>query len=446
MSFEISIKHVPANSWRGKIPPLLKTGKRTSIHRYDGVASFMSAKYSVPVVILKQGREVAVRRRHPWIFSGAVAERRGVLQRGCFVEVRAKDGSVLGCGHWGTKGIAVRLFSFGVSGDEIELIQQRLLDAVLMRRALGLVGNKNTTGFRLVHAEGDCLPGLVVDIYGNVAVVQCHSAGMWRLRSEISAFITSLHDLAVEEVVCRRVEAQVGQDSGDEQDSLASPVSVAAHVPVPPKVVAFSENGLRFIADVTGGQKTGFFLDQRVNRRTLQDYAAGKRVLNAFCYTGAFSVYALAGGADSVVSVDTSKTAIDLCRQNVVANFAGRQHHTEVADCFNYLTQIPDSFDLIVLDPPAFAKHQRAVQRALRGYETINTQALKKIKKGGVLFSFSCSQLISPEMFRDTVMRAAVHSGRFVRVIDTLSQSPCHPWSICHPEGQYLKGLILFVE
>jgi 23S rRNA (cytosine1962-C5)-methyltransferase len=221
---------------------------------------------------------------------------------------------------------------------------------------------------------------------------------------------------------------------------------VDATVPEPPKVVAFSENGLRFIADVTGGQKTGFFLDQRVNRQTLKDYAAGKHVLNAFCYTGAFSVYAFAGGAESVVSVDTSRVAIDLCRQNVVANFAGRQHHTEVADCFNYLTQIPDTFDLIVLDPPAFAKHQRAIQRALRGYETINTLALKKIKRGGVLFSFSCSQLISREVFRDAVMRAAVNAGRFVRIIDTLQQAPCHPCSVFHPEGEYLKGLVMMVE
>lgn len=406
----------------------------------------MSSRSSFPVVVLKQGRDVAVRRRHPWIFSGAVAERHGTLQRGCFVEVRAKDGSVLGCGHWGTKGIAVRMIAFGVTRDEESLIQERVSSAVGTRRALGLVGNAATTGYRLVHAEGDGLPGLIVDVYGEVAVIQCHSAGMWRLRESVGGLVLSESSLKVKEVVYRRVEAQIEQEPLADEESQHRDTTVDSIVPEPPKVVAFSENGLRFIADVTGGQKTGFFLDQRVNRQTLKEYAAGKHVLNAFCYTGAFSVYAFAGGAESVVSVDTSRAAIDLCRQNVVANFAGKQHHTEVADCFNYLTQIPDTFDLIVLDPPAFAKHQRAIQRALRGYETINTLALKKIKKGGVLFSFSCSQLISREIFRDAVMRAAVNAGRFVRIIDTLQQAPCHPCSVFHPEGEYLKGLVMMVD
>jgi 23S rRNA (cytosine1962-C5)-methyltransferase len=406
----------------------------------------MNSKSLSPVVVLKQGRDVAVRRRHPWVFSGAVAERHGTLQRGCFVEVRAKDGSVLGCGHWGTKGIAIRMLSFDSLKDEGTLIQDRILSAINVRSSLGLIGNPETTGFRLVHAEGDGLPGLVVDVYGDVAVVQCHSAGMWRLRGMIGELLQGENGLRVSEVVYRRVEAHVDQEPDAPEGGPSRDIITEVTIPEPPKVVAFSENGLRFIADVTGGQKTGFFLDQRVNRKTLQQYAAGKQVLNAFCYTGAFSVYAFAGGAESVVSVDTSRAAIDLCRQNVVANFAGKQHHTEVADCFNYLTQIPDTFDLIVLDPPAFAKHQRAIQRALRGYETINTLALKKIKKGGVLFSFSCSQLISREVFRDAVMRAAVNAGRFVRIIDTLQQAPCHPWSVFHPEGEYLKGLVMIVE
>jgi 23S rRNA (cytosine1962-C5)-methyltransferase len=407
---------------------------------------YMSARSPFPVVVLKQGRDVAVRRRHPWVFSGAVAERHGTLQRGCFVEVRAKDGAVLGCGHWGTKGIAIRMLSFGVVKEENTLIQERIAAAVDVRRALGLLGNPATTGYRLIHAEGDGLPGLVVDVYGDVAVLQCHSAGMWRLKDVISDFLRTNTELTVDEVVCRRVEAQVDLEPDSLEGGQVRDAALDAMVPEPPKVVAFSENGLRFIADVTGGQKTGFFLDQRDNRQTLRHYASGKHVLNAFCYTGAFSVYAFAGGAESVVSVDTSKAAIDLCRQNVVANFAGKQHHTEVADCFNYLTQIPDTFDLIVLDPPAFAKHQRATQRALRGYETINALALKKIKKGGMLFSFSCSQLISREVFRDAVMRAAVSAGRFVRIIDTLQQAPCHPWSVFHPEGEYLKGLVMIVE
>lgn len=365
------------------------------------------------------------------------------MQRGCLVEVRAKDGLTLGCGHWGTKGIAVRMLSFGGVYEESAIIQERLSAAVKLRASLGLVGNKDTTGFRLVHAEGDGLPGLVVDIYADVAVVQCHSTGMWRLRDAIASFLKGEPRLGLSDVIFRRVEAQIEQSS---EEGEGSEKLLEAEIPEPSRVVSFSENGLRFLADVTCGQKTGFFLDQRNNRQKIKQYAAGKHVLNAFCYTGAFSVYAFAGGAASVVSVDASKSAIDLCRQNVVANFADVDHHPEVADCFGYLGQIPDTFDLIVLDPPAFAKHQRAIQRGLRGYEAINALALKKIKPGGVLFSFSCSQLITRELFRDAVMRAAVQAGRFVRIIETLHQAPCHPTSIFHPEGEYLKGLMMVVE
>jgi 23S rRNA (cytosine1962-C5)-methyltransferase len=398
----------------------------------------MSEKSARPVVVLRQGRESAVKRRHPWIFSGAIADRRGTLQRGCLVDVRSKDGALLGCGHWGTRGIAVRLLSFGEVKSESELIHAKLSNAANVRERLGLVGNSATNGYRLVHAEGDELPGLVIDLYADTAVVQCHSAGMWRVRDSIQESLLSLSQLGLSKVVFRRVESQM-----DEAEESAE---VEATVAEPPQVVSFTENGLRFLADITGGQKTGFFLDQRVNRQKVGQAARGKHVLNAFCYTGAFSVYAFAGGAESVTSVDASKSAIDLCRQNVVANFASAPHHAEVADCFSYLTQIPDTFDLIVLDPPAFAKHQRAVQRAMRGYETINALALKKIKPGGTLATFSCSQLISREMFRDAIMRAAVSAGRFVRIVDFLHQAPCHPTSIFHPEGDYLKGLMLLVE
>lgn len=398
----------------------------------------MSEHSSRPVVVLRQGRESAVKRRHPWIFSGAIADRRGTLQRGCLVDVRSKDGALLGCGHWGTRGIAVRLLSFEEVKSESELIHSKLLNATQVRQRLGLVGNANTNGYRLVHAEGDELPGLVIDLYADTAVVQCHSAGMWRVKDSIQESLLAIAELGLSKVVFRRVESQIDEpeESGVAESNVAEPA----------QVISFSENGLRFLADITGGQKTGFFLDQRVNRQKVSEVSRGKHVLNAFCYTGAFSVYAFAGGAESVTSVDASKSAIDLCRQNVVANFASAPHHAEVADCFTYLTQIPDTFDVIVLDPPAFAKHQRAVQRAMRGYETINALALKKIKPGGTLATFSCSQLISREMFRDAIMRAAVSAGRFVRIVDFLHQAPCHPTSIFHPEGDYLKGLMLFVE
>jgi len=330
------------------------------------------------------------------------------------------------------------MLSFRESGDELLLIREKITSAINFRRAIGLLEDPQTTGFRLVHGEGDELPGLVIDLYGETAVVQSHSHGMWRLKESIDELLRAEQQLKIKQVVFRRVEAQLDLDEEGKQPEML--------VPEPPQVVAFSENGLRFIADVTNGQKTGFFLDQRVNRAKIRGYAKGKHMLNAFCYTGAFSVYGFAGGAESVVSVDASKSAIDLCRQNVVANFASVQHHSEVADCFSYLTQIPDTFDLIVLDPPAFAKHQRAVQRALHGYETINALALKHIKPGGLLVTFSCSQLVSRELFRDAVMRAAAQAERSVRIVEVLHQAPCHPTSIFHPEGDYLKGLVLYVE
>lgn len=403
----------------------------------------MKNDIDIPLVRLKKGREIAVRRRHPWVFSGAVLERSGVLSRGCFVQVRSFSGEVLGYGHWGTRGIAIRMLAFGSAEvAEHEVLSERIQEAMGVRQILQLMGNPDTTGFRLVHGEGDGLPGLVVDIYGAVVVVQCHSAGMWRVRTQIAEILQSELSEIIDDVVFRRVEGQIEED--DQDNDLTSKPSM--NVPDPSRVVAFSENGLRFLADVTGGQKTGFFLDQRINRQKVRDYSKDKDILNAFCYTGAFSVYALAGGARSVVSVDASRTAIDLCRQNVVANFTGKQHHSEVADCFTYLEQIPDCFDMIVLDPPAFAKHQRAVQRALRGYETINALALRRVKQGGMLFTFSCSQLISRELFRDAVMRAAVEAGRFVRILEVLHQAPCHPSSIFHPEGEYLKGLLVLVD
>lgn len=397
----------------------------------------MSMNGSRPAVVLRQGREISIRRRHPWVFSGAVLERKGTAQRGGLVDVLSKDGAFLGCGHWGTRGIAVRMLSFDPIQDEEQLLGQRINEAAALRKRLGLLEDPHTTGFRVIHAEGDGLPGVVVDRYGETAVVQCHSSGMWRLRESIGALLTEHPELHISHVEFRRVEAQI-----EDQDEKESPAPSIGE----PQVVTFMEGGLRFLVDVSGGQKTGFFLDQRVNRAKVRSYAAGKKVLNAFSYTGAFSVYAFAGGAESVSSVDASKAAVDLARQNVVANFASASHHPEVADCFSYLAEIPDTFDMIILDPPAFAKHQRAVQRAVRGYETINALALKKIKSGGILFTFSCSQLVSRDLFRDTVSRAAVSAGRNVRIIESLHQAPCHPISAFHPEGDYLKGLILYVE
>ncbi len=411
----------------------------------------MSSKLLRPVITLRQGREASLKRRHPWVFSGAIADRRGTLKAGCLVDVESKDGKFLGSGHWGTRSIAVRVLSFEKVVDEQNLLSEKLESAVLLRRELGLIGSRETTGFRLIHGEGDGVPGLVIDIYGDTAVVQCHSAGMWRLRESLQALIVGRSELGVSRVVFRLVEAQVEAEESDDETEAESestqPVAVAPVEREPEaQVVTFSENGLRFLADVSSGQKTGFFLDQRASRLRIKEYARGRHVLNAFSYTGAFSVYSFAGGAESVCSVDASKSAIDLCRQNVVLNFAQASHRFEVADCFSYLDQIPDTFDLIVLDPPAFAKHQRAVQRAMRGYETINALALKKIRPGGILATFSCSQLVSRELFRDAVLRASIAADRRVRIIEHFHQAPCHPTNIFHPEGEYLKGFALYVD
>ena len=398
-----------------------------------------------PWVVVRQGRDASIRRRHPWVFSGAIAERKGTLKAGCLVDVRSQDGKVLGSGHWGTKGIAVRMLSFSPVEQELQLLHESLDAAVRLRRELGLVANLDTTGYRLVHGEGDDLPGLVIDVYGETAVIQCHSPGMWRLRSDIRSYLIATHELGIARVVYRLVESQVGDIEGDTEKEDDNEEIEQFEAEGRPEI-SFHENGLKFLVDVSSGQKTGFFLDQRSSRSRIRELSKGRHVLNAFCYTGAFSVYALAGGAESVCSVDASKQAIDLCRQNVVLNFAQATHRSEVADCFEYLAQIPDTFDLIILDPPAFAKHQRAVQRALRGYESINTLALKKVRPGGIVATFSCSQLVSRELFRDSVLRAAAAAGRKVKIIEHFHQAPCHPTNIFHPEGDYLKGLALYVE
>lgn len=398
--------------------------------------------YNRPAVTLKRGREVSIKRQHPWVFSGAIADRHGVLKSGVLLDVRSHSGEHLGSGHWGTKSIAVRMLSFDKVSSEEHLIAERLANAFTYRKRLQLVDNLITNGFRLVNAEGDSLPGLIIDVYDGVAVVQCHSQGMWRLKDTIEKYLLGLQSSFITKVVFRRVDAQLEDEQDGEEDGTPRQEAEQA----PSESTTFLENGLRFLVDLTGGQKTGFFLDQRLNRERAKSYCLDRHVLNAFSYTGAFSVYAFAGGAKSVCSVDISKPAIDLCRQNIVSNFTEVQHSFEVADCFKYLEQISDSFDTVILDPPAFAKHQKALNRAMRGYEAINAMALRKVKPGGTLLTFSCSQVVSRELFRDTLLRAAMSVGRPVKIAENFSQAPCHPTSIFHPEGEYLKGFALHVE
>lgn len=389
-------------------------------------------------ILLKKGKEGSLQRHHPWIFSGAIERLPEGLSEGDQVCVAAHDGTVIGVGHWQIGSIAVRMLAFGTDVIPDEYLSQRLNDAWQLRRNLGLIRADNNC-FRLVHGEGDFLPGLVVDIYADTAVVQAHSPGMHYWRGEVAAALTALPELPVKNVYYKSdttlpYKAGLADTEGYLIGSYEGSVAL--------------ENGLRFNIDWLRGQKTGFFLDQRDNRTLLSRYARGRRVLNMFCYTGGFSIYALAGGASSVHSVDSSSKAIALTETNVAMNFTdGAPHEAFATDAFRFLTDMPkDSYDLIVLDPPAFVKHRAALKNGLIGYRRINALAMEKIAPGGLLFTFSCSQLVSKEMFRLQVFSAAAMAGRRVRILHQLTQGADHPTDICHPEGEYLKGLVVGVD
>lgn len=387
---------------------------------------------SYPQLVLKSGRDKAVRNRHPWIFSGAVKTRPAKVGEGAIVAVCSNDGEVLGLGHYAPQATLIcRLFCFGNAVTEVtaEFWREKLEAAWLYRsKVLDLQG---TTGYRLVHAEGDSLPGIVIDIYGNAASVQLRTAGAAALAPVIQDFLKTKLDIVHVYLRTETKEDADGQwiDGHDESRQ-------------------FKENGLSFYVDIATGQKTGFFLDQRDNKTLLRSMAAGRRVLNAFSYSGAFSVYALAGGAASVDSVDISAAAAELATRNVVLNFGENLRHQSVkADAFKFLGEMAQgAYDLIVLDPPAFTKHISTVQKAARGYKEINLKALQRIAPGGLLFTYSCSQHISTDLFRKIVFGAAADAGREVRIVHQMTQAPDHPVSIYHPEGEYLKGLCLYVE
>lgn len=388
---------------------------------------------------LKRGKEESLDRFHPWVFSGALAEPLPEgLEEGDNVSVTASDGRCIGVGHFQIGSIAVRILDFGDTAIDTAFYTRRLEQALALRRALGLARPDNDA-YRLVHGEGDFLPGLVVDIYGPTAVLQAHSPGMHYARGLIADAIVRLPGLGVRNVYYKsettlpykaHLDAQNDYIVGGFETSVAT------------------ENSLRFNIDWLRGQKTGFFLDQRDNRELLQRYSAGRRVLNMFCYTGGFSVYALRVGADMVDSVDSSEKAITLTDANVGLNFPGTDRHRSFAvDAFKFLDNMQrDDYDLIVLDPPAFAKHRSALRNALRGYQRLNAKAMEKIAPGGILFTFSCSQAVSREQFRLAVFSAAAQSRRRIRILHQLTQPADHPVNIYHPEGEYLKGLVLYVE
>ena len=395
----------------------------------------------MPIIYLKPRKEDSLLRFHPWVFSGAIAYINGTPEEGGLVLVRSAKGDSLGIGHYQIGSIAVRILEFFTEELPAGFWHDRIRAAYAMREAIGLISNDNNT-YRLVHGEGDFLPGLVVDIYDDTAVLQAHSVGMHYMRHELAQAIVDVVP-AVKNVYYKSegtlpYKAQLKDASTDMLNGYLIGAESACLA---------KENGLIFGIDWLRGQKTGFFVDQRENRMLLQRYALGKNVLNMFCYTGGFSVYALRGGANLVHSVDSSAIAVDLVNQNVLRNFPDtRRHEAFVEDAFRYLEKAGDAYDLIILDPPAFAKHRGAVRNALQGYKRLNAKAFEKIRPGGILFTFSCSQAVDKDMFRLAVFSAAAMSKRKVRILHQLTQPQDHPVNIYHPEGEYLKGLVLWVE
>ena len=388
---------------------------------------------------LKRGKEESLDRFHPWVFSGAIAgDVPSDIAEGDVVGIEAADGRFIGVGHFQIGSIAVRILDFANTEIDDAFFMKRLTEAFQLRQALNLARPDNNA-FRLVHGEGDFLPGLVVDIYGPTAVVQAHSPGMHYARETIARQLVAIDGLGVRNVYYKSETTLPYKARLDPRnDYLIGKAEVSTAV----------ENGLKFNIDWLRGQKTGFFVDQRDNRSLLESFSAGRRVLNMFCYTGGFSVYAMRGGAVAVHSVDSSEKAVHLTDENIAMNFPGdTRHKTYAEDAFKFLDAMkPGDYDLIVLDPPAFAKHRSAQRNALRGYQRLNHKAFEKIAPGGILFTFSCSQAVSREQFRLAVFSAAAQSRRKVRILHQLTQPADHPVNICHPEGEYLKGLVLYVE
>ncbi len=389
-------------------------------------------------IYLKKGKEESLKRFHPWVFSGALNKIDEGINEGDIVRVFSNTGDFLAVGHFQIGSIAVRVLSF----EDIEINgkfwEERLASALEARKAIGVADNNSGDTYRLVHGEGDNLPGLVIDCYGKTAVMQAHSVGMHTCRHEIANSLVKIMGGNIENVYYKSettlpFKAELGQENGfiigESNDDTAV------------------ENGLKFHVDWLKGQKTGFFVDQRDNRTLLEHYAKGRNVLNMFCYTGGFSVYAMRGGANLVHSVDSSAKAIALTDANMALNFPDDSRHKSFCeDAFKFLDASENTYDLVILDPPAFAKHRSALHNALKGYTRLNAKAFSKIKPGGIMFTFSCSQVVTKDNFRAAVFTAAATANRRVRILHQLHQPADHPINIYHPEGEYLKGLVLYVE
>lgn len=389
-------------------------------------------------IILDKGRDEAVRRFHPWIFSGAIHKVEGKPEDGDIVEVFDIRGNYLATGHACTGSIAVKIFHFGPERPSENFWVNKLKQSYLLRKQIGFTSNPISNAYRLVFSEGDGLPGLIIDYYNGVAVIQAHSTGMYLLRDELAKAVKQTFGNELKAIYDKSSEALSKSGMHSEGDGFLYGTSAAVEI---------LENGHHFAIDFVQGQKTGFFLDQRDNRNLLGTYAAGKKVLNAFCYTGGFSIYALAAGASHVTSLDSSRKAIDSLESNLTLNgFDGSRHDSVVADFKPWVSSMPEDFDIIVLDPPAFAKRHSDRHKALQAYRFINATAMKKIKPGGLLFTFSCSQAIDRGMFGSMAMATALESGRNAQILHHMGHSADHPVSIFHPEGEYLKGLVLRIE
>lgn len=388
-------------------------------------------------VFLKKGKEESLKRFHPWVFSGAIAKMDNGVEEGDIVAVYSCSGEFIAMGHFQIGSITVRVLDFAQRDIDADFFFDRLQKAFDLRKSIGLIRPDNNA-FRLVHGEGDFLPGLVVDVYDRTAVVQAHSPGMHFARNIIAEALLRIADGLIKNVYYKSETTLPYKAQLDPQnDYIVGGFETNVAI----------ENGLKFHVDWLKGQKTGFFVDQRDNRSLLEHYANGRSVLNMFCYTGGFSFYAMRGNAKLVHSVDSSAKAIQLTNENVELNFPGDPRHQAFAeDAFKFLNNMDDKYDLIILDPPAFAKHKSALKNALIGYRKLNAKAFEKIRPGGILFTFSCSQAVSKEQFRLAVFSAAAMSGRRVRILHQLTQPSDHPINIYHPEGEYLKGLVLYVE
>lgn len=389
-------------------------------------------------IYLKKGKEESLNRFHPWIFSGAIHHMDDNIEEGELVNIFTASNEFVAVGHYQIGSIAIRVLTFSKVEISYDFWCDRLSSALKMRQNVGIADNNVNNTYRLVHGEGDYLPGLVIDCYGETAVMQAHSVGMHVCREEICRALIKVMGERIKHVYYKSettlpFKAELGQENGFMYGGTDNDIAI--------------ENGLKFHVDWLRGQKTGFFVDQRENRNLLEHYAKGKSVLNMFCYTGGFSVYAMQGQAKLVHSVDSSAKAVELTNRNIALNFPDDlRHEAFCEDAFKYLDNNDNKYDLIILDPPAFAKHRAALRNALKGYTRLNVKGLQRIKHGGILFTFSCSQVVSKEHFRNAVFTAAAQAGRKVRILHQLHQPADHPINIYHPEGEYLKGLVLYVE